>query len=102
MIVDIITREFETNLPAFNCHDEAYDYFEERFSQFRFAGSVVIDGQFCKFYDVVYDSDLYLRFLESKVSALMDGSRLVEPTSDYLDCYQRVEIFEDGNVHIVF
>lgn len=93
-----MTREFESNLPAFNSKSEAEAYFKGIYSDnMKLVGIEEIDNQNCYFFDVIYDHDLYNKFMENLTKH--PGGTVSE---EELFSYQRVEIFEDGNVHIVF
>lgn len=93
-----MTREFERNLPAFKSQAKAEAYFKEIYSDsMKLVGIEEIDSQDCYFYDVIYNHDLYNKFMENV--AKNSGYQV---STEEMFSYQRVEIFEDGNVHIVF
>ncbi|ONG64612.1 hypothetical protein BKK44_26305 [Bacillus cereus] len=95
-----ITQDFINNLPVFKNHKDAYAFFEENFKNFRFAGGELLKGQYCRYYDIVYDMNAYGEFLEMKVKALENKEISNGKSLDDVNIYQRVQIYENGNVYI--
>ncbi|MCC3686960.1 hypothetical protein LLR47_17170 [Bacillus cereus] len=95
-----ITQDFINKLPVFKDHKDAYDFFEENFKNFRFAGLELLDGQYCRNYDIVYDMNAYGEFLEMKVKALENKEISNGKSLGDVNIYHRVKIFENGNVYI--
>ncbi|HDR7255270.1 TPA: hypothetical protein QCW96_004657 [Bacillus pacificus] len=98
--MQLITQDFINNLPVFKNHKDAYDFFEEMFKNFRFAGGELLDGQYCRYYDIVYDMNAYGELLEMKVKALENKEISNGKSLGDVNIYQRVQIYENGNVYI--
>lgn len=93
-----ITRKDENNLPTFFSHDEAREWFQEKYGQdkFQLTDSEIIMGKKCYFYHLILNKDMYWEFFEALKK---DG--FVSDSDKYLGSYQSVEIFEDGFIHVV-
>jgi hypothetical protein len=92
-----LTRSFLDELPAFKSHDEARQWFKQRFgNNFFMTESEVINGEKMYFYHLVVDRETYLKGMqELKEKGVVDGL-------DLINSYHPVEISEKGSVHIVF
>jgi hypothetical protein len=92
-----LSRKFEENLPDFSSHDEARKYFKEQYGDnFMLTNSEIIDGEKIYFYYLVVhreNFDRFMRELNEKGSTTGDEGSL---------SYHNVEIWENGNIHIVF
>lgn len=94
-MVKPISREDEANIPVFTSHSEAIEYFKERY------GSDLLYED--------YDSDCYFFCLILNHEAFRRGRKAMskgEPlTGDvalsFIHSYQPIQIFDNGNVHIV-
>lgn len=90
------TREMEANLPEFESAAEAREYFKEKHGKnFVLLFSDVIDGMKIYFNNLVLNEEVYersLRYLGNDND--IDGLEL-------LNSYQRIEIWEDGRVHMI-
>lgn len=92
-----ISREDEANLPKFSSHDEARTFFKEKYGErFMLTGSEMIDDRKVYFYSLILDEKIFKDGQEK----LQKG----EPVTgfDFINSYQPVEIFEDGNIHIIY
>ena len=95
-----ITRQEESELPVFDSYKAAQAYFDSKYGKDFILESIDdIDGQKCYFHVLVFDHAVYnkgRRILQS--GDFMTGSLAL----DFLNSYQSIEIFEDGNIHIVY
>lgn len=88
MIMKKYSREDEAKLPSFSNHEEARSFFKEKHGDlFQMTDSQVINGMKYYFYNLVLDKRAYN---QGNVS-----------DSEFLDSHQRIEIREDGFVHII-
>jgi hypothetical protein len=91
-----ISRQAEAELPNFSSHEEARDYFKNTYGeQFVLVSSHVIDGTKVHFYA-----------LSLNPSVFKDGQKKIQQGEfvlglEYLESYQSIEIFEDGQIHII-
>jgi hypothetical protein len=98
-----ISRQEEAELPEFKSHDEARAYFKEKYGDaFQLSDSDVIDGRKIYFYMYIVDWD---RFNKMQEYMRKQNSRLLNAadpeTNGFIDSYQSVQIWEDGEIHIV-
>lgn len=94
-----ISRKEESNFPAFDSYMDAAAFFEEKYGKnFILQDVETIDGVKCYFHAVVADWDVYRK----GQSMFMQGKSMSGDLSmAYISCYQPIQIFEDGRVHIV-
>ena len=94
-----ISRQEEATFPVFNHHKEAYAFFFEKYGQdFVLEYSENMDGQNCYFYALVFDHAIYNKGRK----LLRSGTSMTGPLAlDFLNCYQSIQIMENGHVHIV-
>ncbi|BCT30471.1 hypothetical protein [Bacillus velezensis] len=91
-----IFRQDEANIPLFKNHDEAKAWFKNRYkNSFVLTNFSVINEKKCYFYTLVLDPEVY-----------NDGVKKLESAKtllgfEFLYSYQSIEIYEDGNIHIV-
>lgn len=90
------SREDEANLPSFSSHDEARKYFKEKHgSNFQMIDSEVINGQKYYFYNLILDEKAYNNGMEELTEkGYTSGLEL-------MNSYQKIEIREDGFVHMI-
>ncbi|KKE78652.1 hypothetical protein DTX80_17775 [Bacilli bacterium] len=91
-----ISRKDEVNLPEFSSHEEARNFFKEKYGEsFMLTGTDMIDDRKIYFYSLVLDKKAFNEGQEK----LQKG----EPVTgfDFINSYQPIEIFEDGNIHII-
>ncbi|WP_373896407.1 hypothetical protein [Virgibacillus sp. CBA3643] len=92
----VITREEETRFPTFLNHKSARLWFKEKYGKhFVMVGSEVIDGEKVYFYNLVLDRETYLEGREK----LQSGEMVTG--FDFINSYQAVEVYENGNIHVV-
>lgn len=92
-----ISREEEANLPNFSSHQEAREYFKNKYGSSRFVmtDSDVIDGRDIYFYYLILDPKAYK---DGQKKLLEDG---YVTGFEYFHSHQSIEIFEDGDIHII-
>lgn len=96
-----ISRQEEAQIPEFNSHDEARAYFKEKYgNKFIMIDSTVIDGMKLYFYDLVVNEEAYLLMQEKKRQSpiMLDVDTITE---EMFFSSQRIEIFENGRIHIL-
>lgn len=96
-----ISRTEEANIPKFNSHDEARAYFKEKYGDnFMMMDSAIIDGMKLYFYDLILNKEAYILMQEKKRQSpiMLDTSTITE---EMFFSSQRIEIFENGNIHIL-
>jgi len=92
-----LSRKFEENLPEFSNHLEARIYFKERFGDdFFLTDSEVIDGDKIYFYELVVHRENY-----DKLQKELRENGYSSGTEGLMSSH-KVEIWEDGRVHIVY
>lgn len=91
-----ISRQAEAEFPNFSSHEEARDYFKNTYGeQFVLVSSHVIDGTKVHFYALLLNPSVF-----------KDGQKKIQQGEfvlglEYLESYQSIEIFEDGQIHII-
>jgi hypothetical protein len=92
-----LNRSFLKELPEFKSHDEARQWFKQRFGDnFFMTESEVINGEKTYFYHLVMDRESYFKGMqELKEKGYAEGIELI-------NSYHPIEINEKGSVHIVF
>ncbi|MGK7377278.1 hypothetical protein ACSFXN_05510 [Planococcus sp. 1R117A] len=91
-----ISRQEEAKLPLFKSHEEASDYFEEKYGEkFVFEESSDVGNGICFFYRLITDEEAYIKGV-TDLNA--NGSVKME----FIKSYQPIQIMEDGSVHIVY
>lgn len=94
-MVKPISREDEANIPAFSSHDEAIKYFKEKY------GSDLLYEEYdsdCYFFCLILDHEAFRRGR----NAMAKGKPLTgDAALSYIHSYQPIQIFDNGNVHIV-
>lgn len=90
-----INRQEEAELPIFKSHEEARDYFEEKYGEkFVFEESSEIGDGICFFYRLIIDEEAYIK----GVSDLNTNGYV---GMEFMNSYQPIQIMEDGSTHIV-
>ena len=90
-----ISEQEEAELPIFKSHEEARDYFEEKYGEkFVFEESSDTNDGFCFFYRLITEEEAYIRGV-SELNAT--GTIGIE----FMDSYQSIQIMEDGSIYIV-
>ncbi|MNS71917.1 hypothetical protein D3C72_1053090 [compost metagenome] len=93
-----LTRQFESELPQFNSHVEAAEWFSDLFNNSFMLGSAFPVGeQKCWDYCLIHNRKDW----ESGIEQLITQGHVTD-NREYLWSYQNIQIFDDGNVHIVF
>lgn len=91
-----ISRQAEAELPDFSTHEEARNYFKNKYGErFVMVSSDVIDKMNVHFYAVVLNPSVF----EDGQKKVRQGEYVFG--EKYLESYQSIEIFEDGRIHII-
>lgn len=103
-----ISREDEARLPTFSSHAEARKHFVGKYGDnFAAVDSFLInDERICYEYHLVLDRDAYtkgMRALYKSTRGSTDSSTSSDIASadQLLHSYQKIEIMDDGSVHIL-
>lgn len=92
-----ISREDEAQIPDFSSHDEARDWFKLKYNNsFQLETSQEINGQKLYFYFLILDHEKFFKGQQEMTEKGFIGDAL-----EYLGSYQKIEIYEDGSIHIV-
>lgn len=90
-----INRQEEAELPIFKSHEEARDYFEEKYGEkFVFEESSEIGDEICFFYRLITDEEAYIKGASDLNTNGYVGM-------EFMNSYQPIQIMEDGSTHIV-
>lgn len=94
-MVKPISREDEASIPEFTSHHEAIKYFKEKYGpDFRYEE---YDSE-CHFFCLVLDHEAFRKGR----NAMAKGEPLTgDAALSFIYSYQPIQIFENGNVHIV-
>ncbi|MNT30297.1 hypothetical protein D3C72_1660850 [compost metagenome] len=93
-----LSRKFESELPQFSSHIEASEWFSDLFNKSFVLGSVFSVGeQKCWDYQLIHNRKEWEAGREMLITQGHSSDAM-----DYLWSYQNIQIFDDGNVHIVF
>ena len=97
MRVQKISREEEAKLPQFGSHEEAKEWFKDRYgADFILTSAEPIGDEMCYFYYLILDWQSYIKGRkELRINRNM-GAGL-----DFLLSHQPIQIMQDGSVHIV-
>lgn len=92
-----ISRNEEANLPDFSSHQEAREYFKNKYGSNRFllTETDVIEGRKIYFYYLILNPKAYE---DGQKKLLEDGYVL---GLEFLHSHQPIEISEDGDIHII-
>ena len=92
-----ISRQDEAKLPAFDSHENAREYFKDKYGDnFVMADSKIIGNDKIYFYHLILDSQRYY----DGFNKLREDSIIVD-SLDFMNSYQTVELFEDGRIHVI-
>lgn len=92
-----ISREEECNLPKFASHDEAIKFFKNKYGDnFRLMGSEILCGQKVYYYKLILDKVAFDEMLKE-----IEDVGFATLTERYFFSSQDIQIFDDGNLHIV-
>ena len=95
MNIDI--DQLAASLPDFSTHEEASEWFTNRFgSQFIHKEEDISEGKRVYFYHIVKNRDAYDQYM----SSLMDDGKMEFKSMEPFESYSTVEISEDGDVSI--
>lgn len=90
------SREDEYNLPQFNSHDEARAFFKEQHgNDFQLVDSDFIGDKKIYFYYLILDHKAF----DKGQQEMNDNG--VTYGMDFLNSFQKIEIWEDGNIHML-
>ncbi|MBR3690723.1 MAG: hypothetical protein IKL97_06480 [Eggerthellaceae bacterium] len=103
-----ISRKEEAQLPEFSSHAEARKHFVGKYGDNFVAvdSFIVSDDRICYEYHLVLDRDAYtkgMRALYESTRGTTGSSSSSEVTSvdQFLHSYQKIEIMDEGSVHIL-
>ena len=89
-----ISKQEEAELPKFNSHEEASNYFEKKYGErFVFEESFDNGNGICFFYRLINDVEAYIKGVTDLNS---NGSLGLE----FMNSYQPIRIMEDGSVQV--
>lgn len=94
-MVKPISREDEANIPAFTSHHDAIKYFKDKY------GSDLLYEEYdseCYFFCLILDHEAFRKGR----NAMKKGNPLTgDDALSFIYSYQSIQIFDNGNVHIV-
>lgn len=91
-----ITRQEEAEIPLFNSHTEAREWFKDRYGDaFMLTDSELVGTEICYFYYLILDRAVF----EEEVKKLHSGT--MTDSLKFLNSYQNIQIMDGGSVHIV-
>ena len=91
-----ISRKDEETIPQFHSHEEARQWFKEKYGDdFMMTDSEEIGGEKCYFYTLILDRAKY----EKGHRELVEKGYIIG--TEHLNSYQSIEIMESGFIHIV-
>jgi hypothetical protein len=101
------TRDFDSTIPAFDSHDDAFAWFKSKFGKdFQFTGTDIINGEKCYFYHLIghrKDYEFYQEYLKRAGRVAYQITEQNEAISENgMFSYNSVEIWESGGVHVVY
>ncbi|MDN7240973.1 hypothetical protein QWY14_04185 [Planococcus sp. N028] len=89
-----ISKQEEAELPTFKNHEEAINYFEEKYGEkFVFEESAETDNGICFFYRLIIDEEAYIKGVTELNATGYVGMK-------FKNSYQPIQIMEDGSIHI--
>ncbi|WKA53226.1 hypothetical protein [Planococcus shixiaomingii] len=89
-----ISKQEEAELPTFNSHEEAINYFEEKYGEkFVFEESAETDNGLCFFYRLITDEEAYIK-------GVTDLNATGNVGMEFKKSYQPIQIMEDGSIQI--
>lgn len=95
--INWISREEEAELPRFNSHLEAREFFKNKYgSRFQLNDSLeLLEGK-VYIYNLITDKEKYMKSITDMESGI--GAKAV---MEYHMSHQTIEISEDGSIHIL-
>ena len=91
-----ISREEEAKIPEFHSHDEARNWFKDKYGdRFMMTGSQDLEEGKVYFYHLILDEDKYKEF-NRKLRE--DGH---SSDMELMFSYQSVELFSNGRIHLI-
>lgn len=92
----MLSRKFDHSLPGFGSHHEARDWFRDLFGdKFMLTESFKVEEQICWSYVIIHNQEEWDKGMKSlQETGFASGMDFVMATQD-------VQIFDDGDVHIV-
>lgn len=103
-----ISREDETRIPEFSSHAEARKHFAGKYGDsFVVVDSFLInDERICYEYHLVLDRDAYTKGMRALYESTRDNTDFstssdIASVEQLLHSYQKIEIMDDGSVHIL-
>lgn len=96
-ILKWITREEEAELPSFNSHTEAREFFKKKYgSRFQLNDSLeLLEGKIY-IYNLITNKEKYMKSIGD-----MESGVGAEAIMEYHMSHQTIEIGEDGSIHIL-
>ena len=92
-----ISREEEYQLPRFKSHDEARKYFKDKYGDsFQLMDSDDSSGEKIYFYKLILNKKVYMEMIEE-----MNRNGFASMSEERMFSSQDIQIFENGNIHIV-
>ncbi|MDQ0429468.1 hypothetical protein QOZ98_002296 [Planomicrobium stackebrandtii] len=89
-----ISKYEQAELPVFQSHEEAIDYFEEKYGEkFVFEESLDTSDGTCFFYRLIVDEEAYIKGVSDLNSTGYVGV-------EFMKSYQPIRIMENGSIHI--
>ena len=89
-----ISKQEEAELSIFNSHEEAINYFEEKYGEkFVFEESSDTSDGLCFFYRLIIDEESYIKGLSDLNSTGYIGI-------EFMNSYQPIQIMENGSIQI--
>lgn len=92
-----ISREEEYALPKFKSHQEAREYFKEKYGDdFQMTDSNVIGGEKIYFYKLILNKEAF-----KEMHRQMKENGYASCTKEMMFSSQDIQIWENGGIHIV-
>lgn len=92
-----ISREEESKIPEFNSHAEARKYFKDKYGDsFQLMDSDDSSGEKIYFYKLILNKKVYMEMIEE-----MNRNGFASMSEERMFSSQDIQIFENGNIHIV-
>lgn len=89
-----ISKQQEAEFPLFNSHEEARNYFEEKYGEkFVFEESSDTSDVLCFFYRLITDEEAYIKGVSELNSTGYIGI-------EFRNSYQPIRIMENGSIQI--
>ncbi|MCP3033445.1 hypothetical protein LF817_19145 [Halobacillus sp. A1] len=94
-IVVYISKDYEEKLPNFNSHEEAVNHFKEMYDdRLHLVSSNTRNGRKAYYYAIIHNKDLFWEH-----ERMMEERGYVEGRK-YMDSYQHLKIYEDGEIEV--